>query len=53
MIDHDLKLLIQEIEKILIVGASGFIGNSLFKKLIKKSNYKLKGDFFKSSKWNI
>ena len=30
-------------KKILIVGASGFIGNSLFKKLIKKSNYKLKG----------
>lgn len=30
-------------KKILIVGASGFIGNSLFKKLIEKSNYKLKG----------
>lgn len=30
-------------KKILIVGASGFIGNSLFKKLIIKSNYKLKG----------
>lgn len=30
-------------KKILIVGASGFIGNRLFKKLIKKSNYELKG----------
>ena len=37
-------------KKILIVGASGFIGNRLFKKLIDNPNYEIKGTSLNSQK---